>query len=168
MHTMDVSYIYRSLHIAITEEYTNKSADIEVVFGFLLHRLVSLESCLRARARRCFAGILDPSLFVPPDSLGENFNWLMLLDKFQFQHHFLEQVSLAICRAILLESSHDVVSFLKFMKFMYMGTNLHTWNVFKGSSCGKCYSSWSASSAFVKMFASFSDVRHHINSRISS
>jgi hypothetical protein len=97
--------------MAVTEDHTNKFADIEAVFDFILHRFVSMESCLRARARRCFAGILDPSFLVPSDSRGENFDWLILLDTVKFQHELLEKVSSAICKAVLLESSCDVVSF---------------------------------------------------------
>ena len=110
MHTMDLTHLYRNLHMAVTEGFADKSADIEAIYDFLLHRLVSVESYLRARARRCFAGILNPSVFATPDSLGENFSWLNVLDKLQVQHHLLERLSSAICKAILLESSVDVVS----------------------------------------------------------
>lgn len=121
-YSMDLSHLYTSLNMAVTQDYGDNVQEVEAIIDFLVNKLASMECYVRSRARRCFAGILDPScltqvVIAKSDSVKEDLHWLELFDAIPTGKRLLEKVCPAICRAIQRENSTDVVvAYLIFLK----------------------------------------------------
>lgn len=131
----DLYRLYASLNMAVTQSCVSHENEIDAIMNFLSKKLASTQCAVRSQARRCFAGIFNPSFFsaVYKETVSsmseqggllgfasvkkEDMRWLEMLDVIPAGPRLLQSVCPAIQNAIQQETSLDVIAaYLTFLR----------------------------------------------------